>query len=244
MILSPSPVATNHTHKPKLNWPIVGLLLFLAGVPGLPAAFILASVAMGPPADGQAHAFVNMLHFSSPMPVIVHGGAGVMFFLTMPFQFSTALRKKYTEWHRAAGCIVIMSGFVIACSAPWMHQVFSPNSGLPRFSGLLTMSAGMIIGFSLALRAALKRNITQHRAWMMRAVAITLGPVTPALFTIPIYLIFGGLDELYLGLRQLELDYARWFGMAINLAMVECLLFKKRTSKARVEPQAATGGGK
>lgn len=244
MIPRSSPIVTDCTLQPKRNWPIVALLLFLAGVPGLPAVFILASIAIGPPADGSVHAFVNMLHFTTPLPVMVHGGAGVVFFLTMPFQFSTALRIKYKNWHRSAGYLTIISGYVIACSAPWMHQVFSPDSGLPRASGLLTMSAGMAIAFSLALLSVLGGNIKQHRAWMMRAVAITLGPVTPALLAIPIYTIAGSLDKFYPGLSQLELGYARWFGMAMNLAVVEYFLFKGRTAQLRARSHATAGNGK
>ncbi|PUA27450.1 MAG: hypothetical protein B0W54_12795 [Cellvibrio sp. 79] len=237
MILSSSPVVTKCNSKPKTNWPIVALLLFLAAVPGIPAILILASVAMGPPADGSAHSFVNMLHFTTPMPVIVHGGAGILFFLTMPFQFSAALRMKYKAWHRFAGGLTILSGYVIACSAPWMHQVFSPDSSLQRFSGLLIMSASMIIAFSLALSFVRGRNIEQHRVWMMRAVAITLGPITSALLTILISTIYGNLDNFYPGLTHLEFDYSRLFGMGMNLAIVEYVLFKERSVKARVESQ-------
>lgn len=244
MILSSSPVAKKFTFKPKFNWPIVALLFFLAGVPGLPAVFILANMAIGPPTDGSAHSFVNMLHFITPMPVIVHGGAGIVFFLTMPFQFSAAVRKKYKTWHRSAGYMTIISGYVIACSAPWMHQVFSPDSGLPRTSGLLTVSVGMVIALSLALRSVLSGNIKQHRAWMMRAVAITLGPITPVLLPIPIYIISGSLDEFYPGLSQLEFGYARWFGMVMNLAIVEYFLFRERTAQLRAASQAAAGDGK
>lgn len=234
MILSSSPAATDRNYKPKTNWPIVGLLFFLAGVPGLPAIFILATVAIGPPADGSVHSFVNMLHFTMPAPVIVHGGAGVLFFFSMPLQFSPALRARHKNWHRAAGYLTIISGYVIACSAPWLHQVFSPDSGLPRLSGLLTMSVGMIIAFSLSLRAAIARNIKHHRAWMMRAVAITLGPITSALIAILISTTFGDLDKLYPGLGQLEVDYARWFGMTVNLMVVEYVLLKGNAANSQV----------
>lgn len=244
MILSSSPVATDCTFKPKTNWPIVALLLFLAGVPGLPAIFILANIAIGPPVDGSVHSFVNMLHFITPMPVIVHGGAGVVFFLAMPLQFSTALRKKYKSWHRCAGYMTIISGCVIAFSAPWMHQVFSPDSGLPRLSGLLTTSAGTVIAFSLALGSVIGGNIKQHRAWMIRAVAITLGPITPTLLALPIYAIFGSLDKFSPGLSQLELGYARWIGMTMNLAIVEYCLFKERTAQPRARLHTSGGDGK
>lgn len=238
MTFSSSTVVNGGAAKPNFNAAIVGLLLFLAGVPGLPAIFLLASIAMGPPSDGSPHAFVNMLHFTTPMPVVVHGSAGMLFFITMPFQFSTRLRINYNRWHRSAGCLAIISGYFLAFSAPWMHQVFSPDSGLPRYSGLLTMSVGMIISFSLSLHSILSRNVKQHRAWMMRAVAITLGPVSPLLFEIPIYLIWGGLDNVYPGLSLLESSYARWFGMAINLAIIECLLFRESASTAIVGSQA------
>jgi hypothetical protein len=217
----------------KYNWPVVGLLLFLAGVPGIPAILILISIAMGAPTDGSEHAFVNVLHFTMPLPVLVHGGAGIVFFLTVPFQFSTALRKRHNRYHRLAGGIAIVSGYMIACSAPWMHHIFSPDSGLPRYSGLLAMSAGMIIGFSLALHAIIQVNIKKHRAWMMRSVAITLGAVTPLFFEIPLFLVFGSFEAISSELSRLEFGYGRWFGMVVNLAIVEYLLMKQSASTTR-----------
>lgn len=97
------------------------------------------------------------------------------------------------------------------------------------------MSAGIVIAFSFALRFVLARNIKQHRAWMMRAVAITLGPITSALLTILISTIFGDLDNFYPGLSQFEFDYARLFGMTMNLVIVEYVLFRESTVKARAE---------
>lgn len=225
------------TAKFSYNWPVVGFLLFLTGVPGIPAMFILFYIAMGAPPDGSDHGFVNMLHFATPMAVMVHGSAGILFFLVMPFQFSTALRKKYNRYHRLAGGITIVSGYTMALSAPWMHQVLSSDAGLPRYVGLLAMSGAMVIGFSLALHAIIRLNTKQHRAWMMRSVAIALVPITSELFEIPIDLIFGNVEQLYSEANRLNYSYGRWLGIAINLSITEYLLLRENRLTTMMTPR-------
>ena len=199
----------------------------MTGIPAIPAIFIVANLIMGAPANGSDHAFVNMSYFTIPMPVIVHGVAGIFFFLFMPFQFSSVLRKKYTRYHRLAGAIVITSGITIACSAPWMHHAFSSEASLARYVGLLSMSVCIVISFSIALKAITQANIEKHRIWMVRSIAITLGPITAALFEIPIFLILNSFNQLTPEMIQFVSNYDRLYGMSINLAIVEYLRMRK-----------------
>lgn len=216
----------NNTATHTYNWPVVGGLLFLTGIAGIPAIFIVALVAMGPDTMGSASAFINQAHFNTPLAVIVHGGSGIVFFLTMPFQFSSKLRIKFPRYHRTLGKFAIASAYTMALSGIWMHNVLSPESQGARYFVLIITSLLICISFSIALGYVLKRNITEHKRWMARAVAITLAAVTPLFLDIVIYLLFTNFPEILTILTTFQYDYGRLVGIGMNLFIVE-LIWRK-----------------
>lgn len=215
-------------NKTAFNWPIVGFLLFMAGIPGLPAIFILALVVMGPTGNEAISAAINTVYFDTSAAILVHGGAGILFFLTMPFQFSPALRVKNLNWHKMGGRITVLSGYTMALSGIWMHHVLSPDSLGMRYVSLVILSIAMCAAFSIALWHIINRNIETHRKWMIRAVAITLASVSPLFVEAILYLLFSHLESTFAIINQFQHDYGRLVGIAINLSIVEYIFFKQR----------------
>lgn len=215
-------------NKTAFNWPIVGFLLFMAGIPGLPAIFILALVVMGPTGNEAISAAINTVYFDTSAAILVHGGAGILFFLTMPFQFSPALRVKNLNWHKMGGRITVLSGYTMALSSIWMHHVLSPDSLGMRYVSLVILSIAMCAAFSIALWHIINRNIETHRKWMIRAVAITLASVSPLFVEAILYLLFSHLENTFAIINQFQHDYGRLVGIAINLSIIEYIFFKQR----------------
>ena len=213
------------------NWSVVGFLLFMTAIPGVPAIFLLALVAIGSSNGVSDSSMINALHFEAPAAIFVHGVAGIRFFLTMPFQFSPALRAKNITWHKVGGRIALLSGYVMGLSAIWMHHVLYLVSFDARYISLLVMSIAMCIAFSLALWHIINRNIQSHRKWMVRAVAITLGAVTPLFVEVILLLLFGQFESTLTILNQFQHDYGRLVGVAINLGIVEYMFFKEQPKK-------------
>ncbi|HEY7774173.1 MAG TPA: DUF2306 domain-containing protein [Marinagarivorans sp.] len=236
----PDPITRENPAKMKtkpFNWPIVGLLLFLAGIPAIPAPFLMTLAVMGPSAN-ELSSIVNALHFQTPAAVLVHGSSGIAFFLSMPFQFSPLLRAKKPKRHKIAGIIALASGYVMALSGIWMHHVLSPDSFGARYLSLVTLSAAICIAFSMALTHILNGNVPAHRAWMCRAVAITLGVVTPLFIDILLYLASNSTGNSLATLYQLQHDYGRLLGMAINLGIVEYALHRGRRERVSQIPNS------
>lgn len=233
MLATPSHPASNQATQIPSNWPIVALLLFLFAIPGIPAIVILFNVLLVTPADGGDQGFVNLLYYTTPLPIVVHAGAGILFFVTAPLQFSARLRKTQTRYHRCAGCVAILSGLGLAFSAPWLHSVVAAEDSPTRFAGLLTMSAGIVVSLVLAVKAIYHLELAKHRAWMMRGIALTLAPLTPAFMELPLFLLAGLAEPLTALIQSLVFDYDRWLGMAINLMIVEYVLFQERSVKPK-----------
>lgn len=224
-------VNASFLNKKTFNWPIVGFLLFMTAIPSVPAIFILALVVLGPAADGSIPDAINALYFEKSAAILVHGSSGILFFLTMPFQFSPALRGKNSSWHKAGGRIALLSGYVLAASGVWMHHVLAPNSLDMRYWSLVVMSMAMCTAFSLALLHILNRNVQAHHRWMIRAVAITLASITPLFVEAIVYLLFGQFESLFAILSQFQHDFGRLVGIVISLAVVEFVFLMKRSNR-------------
>jgi len=209
------------------NWPVVGTLLFLTGIAGIPAIFLVLLVVMGPSAIDGVSSMINTLHFETPAAILVHGVSGILFFLTMPFQFSPRLRTNNLNRHKIAGRIALISSYIMAISGVWMHNVLSPDSQGTRYVVLIITSMAICLTFSIALWHIIKRNVQAHQKWMARAVAITLAAVTPLFIDILIVILFSHFEQIYTILNQLQYDYGRLIGIMINLVIVEFILTKK-----------------
>jgi len=220
----------------SFNWPIVGFLLFMTGIPGIPAIFILIGVALGPSAGEIISSVVNTLYFESPAAILVHGSSGILFFLTMPFQFSPALRNKTSNWHKIGGRIALLSGYIMAVSGVWMHHVLSPDLFDMRYVSLIILSIAMCTAFSLALWHIMNRNLDLHRKWMIRAVAITLGVITVLFVEAILFLLFGHLENTFTVISQFQHDYGRLVGAAINLTTVEYIFYKEKFKQKKQYP--------
>ena len=220
-------------HSPaaiKYDWPLVSTLFVLFAIPGIPAIFIVLGVLLGPVDSSFFMSFVNARYFESPLAILVHGTSGIGFFLTVPLQFSPAFRQKHPQWHRVSGRIALLSAYILAASGVWMHHMLTPEETGMRYIGLIIVSLGMVVAFTLAFYHVLKRQITAHRRWMYRAVAISLAVVTPLLIEVLAALTLGQVETFRPLLVQLFHDYDRLIGLAINLLIAEWLLRTKESA--------------
>jgi len=209
------------------NWPVVGTLLFLTGIAGIPAMFGIVMVALAVLGFGGEPSFISSIHFSKPGAMFIHGGAGILFFLTMPFQFSPKVRDNNPKRHKLAGRIAVISGCIMAISGVWMHNVLSPESQGIRYSILIMTSMAICSSFLIALWYVIKGNIQVHQLWMARAVAIVLAAITPLFIDIFILIIFSDLEVIFKMLTQFQYDYGRLLGIVINLSIVEIIMREK-----------------
>jgi hypothetical protein len=90
----------------------------------------------------------------------------------------------------------------------------------------LLFGSAMVLSLALGMAAILRRDIAQHRAWMIRGYAIGQGAGTQVLTYLPWFLIFGKTGELSRAL----LMGAAW---AINLAVAEWIIRGRQTYPIR-----------
>ncbi|WP_052262596.1 DUF2306 domain-containing protein [Pseudoalteromonas luteoviolacea] len=232
----------NRYNQPiAFNWPVVSGLLVIMAIPGLPAIIIIALVLLGQAGVFGMTDVINPQYIAAPAAILTHALAGVIFFLTMPWQFSPRLRVRYPRWHRLAGRIAVLSGCVLALSGVWLHLVSSPDELGGRFISLVVMSIAIVGAFSVAVWQIVRGQVTGHKKWMMRAVAISLAAITPLFIGAIVHLVLGHWQDTFASLLTIYRDYDRLIAMCINLVVVEWLSKPPhQTDEASAELRAAS----
>lgn len=192
-------------------WPAGATLL--AVLPMLTGGLQLATVARG--LAGEAVPAESAQYVAVPLPIALHIGAGLVFFVLGGMQFWRALRRRAPRWHRAAGGLFIASGLVLAATGLWMNQFYSAFGGVSKYLALWAVGLALPVFLALAVRAIIRGDRAAHRAWMIRAFAIGLGTGMQRLLLVPWFIVFGipageVLGILIWGCWILTLALAEW----------------------------------
>jgi uncharacterized membrane protein len=99
--------------------------------------------------------------------LIPHILCGVIALLAGPIQFLSRLRQRHLKFHRVLGRMYVISVFVGGLSG------IALSAGRPGMPGTLVQAAAWIVCTTAALITARKRQIAQHRRWMVRSYAVT-----------------------------------------------------------------------
>lgn len=205
------------------RWWVVPGLLALAFIPVIGGTGRLIEVLGGPeilPTDTRFAA--------SPVPLVTHIVAAVIYAVLGAFQFSARLRRRHPRWHRRAGRLLVVLGLGVAFSGLWMTLAYPQKEGTGDILWVtrLLVSSGMGASVLLGLVAIRSRNIARHRAWMTRAYALALGAGTQA-FTV-------GFGEAIFGTGVVRTDLMMASAWAINLAIAEWVI--RRPTRRRARP--------
>jgi len=212
----------------------------------IPAAIILFSVIpvlggalrLGQLGGGAEITPDNARFFASPVPVVVHAITVSVYCLLGAFQFAPGFRRRRPAWHRAAGRVLVLCGLLGALSGLWM-TVFYPK---PADVGVLLTGIRLVFGTAwvvaivLGFAAIRRRDVTGHRAWMIRGFAIGLGAGTQAV-TLTLWLVAVGTPDR---LAKAVLMLAAWL---VNLAVAEWIIRRHvKPSRATVQVGATLRG--
>lgn len=199
-------------------------LILLSAVPAIAGAVRVAELTGGAEVTPD-----NARFFDAPVPVLLHIVGAVVYCVLGAFQFSAGFRRRRPGWHRAAGRVLVPAGLVAAGSGLWMAVVYQ----LPPVDGPLVMVFRLVFGGAMAaslvlgFAAVLRRDITRHRAWMIRAYAIGQGAGTQAFTHAPWVLALGMPGATTHALLMAA-------GWLINLAVAEWIIRRRPVARTRV----------
>lgn len=210
------------------SWRVPAALVALTTIPLVAGSLRLLEVAGGPqllPTNPRIDAF--------PAPLVLHVIAAAVFTVVGAFQFPARLRRRHRTWHRRAGRALAGAGLAVAGSGLWMTLSYpdAPGGAL-LWTVRLVVSSATATCIVLGVTAIRRRDITAHRAWMIRAYALAVAAGTQA-FT-------QGVGEGIFGTNDLSTAMSVTSGWAINLAVAEWIIRRPAVHARRV--QAALAG--
>jgi len=209
----------------RSSWP--ALFVALSVVPLAAGGVRLNQLVGGAPVTPS-----NARFFAAPTPVVLHIVAAFGFALVGAFQFAPGLRRRRSGWHRVAGRFTVVAGLVVALSGLWMTLFYARPPGDGDLLTAMRLGFGTAMAFSLVagLVAVLRRDLTGHRAWMVRGYAIGMGAGTQVLTNLPWVLLVGAPSES----TRAVLMGAGW---VINLVVAEVVI--RRTGRIG-QPRSGT----
>ena len=173
----------------KADWPVPTALLVLTAIPF--AAGVVRLIGL---AGGATITPDNARFFAAPLPVVIHILSVSLFCIVGAFQFAPGFRRRRPTWHRMAGRVLVVAGLASGLSGLWMTQFYPlpPHLQGPLLYGVrIGVGSGMVASIALSWAAILRRDIAEHRAWMIRGYAIGQGAGTQALIMLPWALLLG-----------------------------------------------------
>jgi uncharacterized membrane protein len=217
----------NSTRK---DWLIPAGLIALSLVPAIAGTVRLTQLAGGAEITPE-----NARFFASPLPVVLHIPAVIVYSILGAFQFSPGFRRRRRAWHRAAGKILIPCGLVAALSGLWMAHFYPwpAGDGQAVYAERLVVGSAMIASIVLAVLAIRRRDFASHGAWMIRAYAIGLGAGTQVLTHLPWFVFVDGKPG------EFPRAIMMGAGWAINVIVAEWII---RTHMSRNGPSRASVG--
>jgi hypothetical protein len=213
-------------------------LIFISLIPVFFGAVRFAELTGGAAVTAANHRF-----FDSPIPVLIHIPAAIVYSLVGAFQFVPSLRRGKRgrpSWHRIAGRILVPAGLLVALSGLWMAVFYDlPASDGPLLLVFrLVFGSAMVASIVMGILAIRRRDFAAHGAWMARGYAIGIAAGTQALVSIPWLLLVGPADVLT---RALLLGSA-W---VINLAVAEYFIHRRarrHTQASRIPNRSVESG--
>lgn len=208
----------------RSDWLLPSALIALSLVPAVAGTARLAQLA-----GGANITPANARFFEAPLPVVLHIPAAIVFAILGAFQFSPGLRRRYRQWHRAAGRVLVVAALLVAISGLWMTLSYPwpKNDGQLVYAERLVFGSAMLLAVVLGVDAIRRRSFAEHGDWMLRAYAIGMGAGTQVLTHLPWFVL--------VDLEPTELPRAVMMGLgwAINIAVAEWVIRRPADPRPR-----------
>jgi uncharacterized membrane protein len=173
----------------KSDWLIPASLIALSLVPALAGTARVAQLAGGAEVTPD-----NARFFAMPLPVLIHILSAIPYSILGALQFSPGFRRRNRKWHRSAGKLLLLCGFLVALSGLWMAHFYPwpQGDGQILYVERLVFGSAMLWFLVAGLNEIRRRDYVAHGMWMIRAYAIGLGAGTQVLTHLPWFVLMTG----------------------------------------------------
>jgi len=173
-----------------------------------------------------------------PILTFLHIIPGAIFMVLGPLQFVQRIRTRHIRLHRLSGWLFVATSTVIGVTALIMSVTVTIGGGIET-AATVVFAVLFLVCLTRAVLHIRRREIAQHREWMLRTFAIGLAVATIR----PIIGLFFALTTL---VPQEFFGIAFWIGFTLHLVLAEIWIRLTRLSMggqiaSRANPTAPTG---
>ncbi len=144
--------------------------------------------------------------------------AGLALALT-PFQLSQKLRKQVKNIHRTLGLLYVIC--VLLGGISGLLMALGATGGWVAKSGFFCLAVLWLYTTAMAFSYAIKGDITRHKQWIYRSVALTAAGITLRLF------LGIGLGVMHWPFLTVYVPTA-WLCWTLNLLICEIIIYRQR----------------
>lgn len=155
----------------------------------------------------------------------LHVIPGGLFLALAPLQFSRRFRARYLRVHRGAGRLLVLCG-VLASIPAFYFGLAMPFAGFPEAVAIGLFGALFCLSLVRGFVAIRRREVAQHREWMIRAYAIAVAISTIRLINLALDV---ALAPGTFAPRQ-ALIVSLWTGWVLMIAVAELWVRTTRTA--------------
>lgn len=112
-----------------------------------------------------------------PVSTLLHVLPGGIFLVLALLQFSARIRNRHLAFHRCVGRILMVVGFVAAFTGLYFG-ILMPYGGPAETAVILLVSGLFLAALIRAFVAIRRKQVSLHREWMIRTVAVAIGVST------------------------------------------------------------------
>ena len=162
-------------------------------------------------------------YIEHPWVSLFHIVPGVLFLTFAPLQFVARIRRRRISIHRGSGRILATFAAISAVLALVVNFVFPAFGGISTQSAVVFLSVLLLFSLSMAIRHILRKEVRQHREWMIRTFALAMSVATQRVILILLRSLMGlSLEEVF--------GAAFWLAIGVNLVVAEVWInYTRRT---------------
>lgn len=160
--------------------------------------------------------YIHLLHYR--IAFFIHVFSAIFVLLAGYTQFSNTIRVKYPNTHRKLGWLYVIVTLLFAGPSGLIIGIYA-NGGLSSQIAFCLLAFLWILFTAIALVKIIKKQVSSHKAWMIRSFALALSAITLRAWK---YLLVALFHPKPMDVYQI----VAWLGWTLNLVIAEIIILK------------------
>ena len=156
----------------------------------------------------------DVRYVQHPWVSLFHIVPGVLFLTLAPLQFVARIRQRRISIHRGMGRVLATCAAISGVLALVVNFLFPAFGGISTQTAVVFLSVLFSFSLSMAMRHILRKEVRQHREWMIRTFALAMSVATQRVLLILLRSLMGLSTEEVFGASF-------WLGIGVNLVVAE-----------------------